>query len=123
MGDLFCDYEHVGYFVRRHELRTPLTIVRGHPEVMGEDPSDRAETVALVIDELDRMSRPVVARAVDNAPRSDRAPRSEGAGLGLAIVQAVAHAQGGHVELDGGRGDGARFSAVIPACPSPPLGT
>jgi signal transduction histidine kinase len=40
-----------------HELRTPITIVRGHLEVMGDDPADRAETVALVLDELDRMDR------------------------------------------------------------------
>ncbi|MFE4534096.1 sensor histidine kinase [Streptomyces scopuliridis] len=40
-----------------HELRTPITIVRGHLEVMGDDPADREETVRLVTDELDRMSR------------------------------------------------------------------
>ncbi|MET9833238.1 ATP-binding protein [Streptomyces sp. NPDC006385] len=40
-----------------HELRTPITIVRGHLEVMGDDPAERDETVRLVTDELDRMSR------------------------------------------------------------------
>lgn len=40
-----------------HELRTPITIIRGHLELMGDDPRDRAETLALVNDELDRMSR------------------------------------------------------------------
>lgn len=40
-----------------HELRTPITIVRGHLELMGDDPVERAETVALVTDELDRMAR------------------------------------------------------------------
>jgi signal transduction histidine kinase len=40
-----------------HELRTPITIVRGHLELLGDDPSERAETVALVTDELDRMAR------------------------------------------------------------------
>ncbi|MEM9712671.1 MAG: HAMP domain-containing sensor histidine kinase [Actinomycetota bacterium] len=40
-----------------HELRTPITVVRGHLELMGDDPVDRAETVALVTDELDRMAR------------------------------------------------------------------
>jgi len=40
-----------------HELRTPITIVRGHLEVMGDDPDDRRETVGLVTDELDRMAR------------------------------------------------------------------
>lgn len=40
-----------------HELRTPITIIRGHLELMGDDPGDRRETLALVNDELDRMSR------------------------------------------------------------------
>ncbi|MDX2935810.1 HAMP domain-containing histidine kinase [Streptomyces ipomoeae] len=40
-----------------HELRTPITIVRGHLELMGDDPGEREETIRLVTDELDRMSR------------------------------------------------------------------
>lgn len=40
-----------------HELRTPITIVRGHLELMGDDPDEREETIRLVTDELDRMSR------------------------------------------------------------------
>jgi two-component system OmpR family sensor kinase len=40
-----------------HELRTPITIIRGHLELLGEDPEERRETIALVTDELDRMSR------------------------------------------------------------------
>ncbi len=40
-----------------HELRTPITIVRGHLELLGDDPQERRETVELVTDELDRMSR------------------------------------------------------------------
>ncbi|MFG3493716.1 sensor histidine kinase [Streptomyces sp. NPDC047928] len=40
-----------------HELRTPITIVRGHLELMGDDPAEQRETVRLVTDELDRMSR------------------------------------------------------------------
>jgi two-component system OmpR family sensor kinase len=40
-----------------HELRTPITIIRGHLELMDEDPEQRRETVALLMDELDRMSR------------------------------------------------------------------
>lgn len=42
-----------------HELRTPITIVRGHLELMGDDPQEQQETLALVIGELDRMSRMV----------------------------------------------------------------
>lgn len=40
-----------------HELRTPITIIRGHLELMGDAPEERRETLALVSDELDRMSR------------------------------------------------------------------
>jgi two-component system, OmpR family, sensor kinase len=40
-----------------HELRTPITIIRGHLDVMGDDPEERRETLALVADELDRMGR------------------------------------------------------------------
>jgi two-component system OmpR family sensor kinase len=40
-----------------HELRTPITVVRGHLELLDDDPGERAKTIALVTDELDRMSR------------------------------------------------------------------
>lgn len=40
-----------------HELRTPITIIRGHLDVMRDDPADREETLRLVNDELGRMSR------------------------------------------------------------------
>jgi signal transduction histidine kinase len=40
-----------------HELRTPITIARGHLELLGDDPQEKEETVALVLDELSRMSR------------------------------------------------------------------
>jgi signal transduction histidine kinase len=39
---------------------------------------------------------------------------SEGAGLGLAIVTAIARAHGGRAELDGGTGGGATFSITVP---------
>lgn len=40
-----------------HELRTPITIIRGHLELMGNDPEEQRETLVLVLDELDRMNR------------------------------------------------------------------
>jgi signal transduction histidine kinase len=42
-----------------HELRTPLTIVRGHLEILRDDPTPAAviETTELVLDELDAMAR------------------------------------------------------------------
>lgn len=42
-----------------HELRTPITIIRGHLELLGDDPDERREVVAIVTDELDRMNRQV----------------------------------------------------------------
>ncbi|MGK7872978.1 MAG: sensor histidine kinase [Xenococcaceae cyanobacterium] len=40
-----------------HELRTPITIIRGHLELLDDDPQEREATIALVLDELDRMTR------------------------------------------------------------------
>ena len=42
-----------------HELRTPITVIRGHLELLGDDPRETRETLAIVTDELDRMSRMV----------------------------------------------------------------
>jgi two-component system OmpR family sensor kinase len=203
-----------------HELRTPITIVRGHLELMRDDPDERRETLALVTDELDRMSRFVddllllakaerddflrvaevelgaltdellekaqglgnrdwrlesrgeavivadrqrltqaimglaqnaVQHTEDGEPiwlgtdadhhevrlwvrdegpgiaaadqerifdrfarASDSRRRSEGAGLGLAIVRAIAEAHGGRVRLSSRPGAGASFTLVIP---------
>lgn len=40
-----------------HELRTPITIIQGHLDVLGDDPDERAETRAILTDELVRMNR------------------------------------------------------------------
>jgi HAMP domain-containing protein len=40
-----------------HELKTPITIIQGHLELMGDDPTERQETLTLVMDELARMNR------------------------------------------------------------------
>lgn len=208
-----------------HELRTPITIVRGHLELMTDDPDDRRETLSLVTDELDRMSRlvddllllaksergdflqpqhvdvsalvtAVYAKVEALAPRDWRLDgvaeaeldgdpqrltqaltqlaqnatqhtvegevitvgssyggghvriwvqdegegieavdqeriferfaraaagrrRSDGSGLGLSIVQAIADAHGGHVELASRPGHGATFTLVLPATAAP----
>ncbi|MEB3359719.1 MAG: HAMP domain-containing sensor histidine kinase [Synechococcales bacterium] len=40
-----------------HELRTPITIIQGNLELMGDDPEEQRETLALVMGELNRMGR------------------------------------------------------------------
>ena len=207
-----------------HELRTPITIIRGHLETLGETPREREEAIAVVQDELDRMSRYVddlllltkaprpdflrtspidldlfthdlfaktrslgdrewrldgtgvgivtadqhrLTQAVMNLAQNaikhtgegdpiwlgsslvgDRARlwvrddgpgidpldqeriferfarasasrrRSEGAGLGLAIVRAIAEAHGGRVELESRPQSGSTFTIVLPVEPS-----
>jgi signal transduction histidine kinase len=202
-----------------HELRTPITVIRGHLELLEDDPEERAKTLELVMDELQRMQRIVddllvlakadrpdflaldtvdigqlteevhakaaaladrdwrleakgrgvvvadrqrLTQAVmqlaqnaaqhtadgdpitlgssvrdgearvwvrDTGPgiaedqqerifrrfsRGDGARRSEGAGIGLAIVKAIADAHHGRVELESAPSAGAMFTVVIP---------
>lgn len=40
-----------------HELRTPITVVRGHLELLPDDPEERRKTLDLVDSELGRMGR------------------------------------------------------------------
>jgi signal transduction histidine kinase len=77
-----------------HELRTPITIVRGHLELMGDDPDERRQTVILVTDELDRM-----ARLVDDLLTLAKADRvdfldQEPVALGALTDELVAKARG-----------------------------
>ena len=65
-----------------HELRTPITIIRGHLETMESDPEDRARTIALLLDELDRMSR-----LVDDLLLLARSQRSDLLDLALVDVE------------------------------------
>ena len=54
-----------------HELRTPITICRGHLEVLGTTPTrqELQESVALVVDELDRMGR--IVQDITTIARAD----------------------------------------------------
>ena len=49
--------------------------------------------------------------------------RSDGAGLGLSIVRAIAEAHGGRVELDSREGAGATFTLIVPTEPPQEDGT
>jgi signal transduction histidine kinase len=60
-------------------------------------------------------------RIFERFARAGRAKRrSDGAGLGLAIVRAIAEAHGGRVVLASQPGDGARFTIVVPTRAEPP---
>lgn len=55
-----------------HELRTPITVIRGHLELMDDDPASREVTMRVVTQELDRMSRIVTdLLALAKADRPD----------------------------------------------------
>lgn len=64
VNDMLARLEHSFSSQRRflddagHELRTPLTVLRGHLELLETgDAAEVAETKALLLDEVDRMSR------------------------------------------------------------------
>jgi signal transduction histidine kinase len=90
-----------------HELRTPITVIRGHVELLGDDPAERAEVRAIIMDELDRMSRMVNdLLLLARAERPDflrLAPVDIGACT--AEVQAKAAALAERRWLNGGRAD------------------
>jgi signal transduction histidine kinase len=58
LGRLEESFESQRSLIRdvNHELRTPITVVRGHLELLDDDPVERRATIGLVTDELDRMS-------------------------------------------------------------------
>ena len=53
-------------------------------------------------------------RVFERFARGDAERRSEGAGLGLAIVRAIAEAHGGRVRLRSAPGEGSRFTLELP---------
>lgn len=72
-----------------HELRTPLTVVRGHLELLDDDPEERAQTVELLLDEVDRMRRLVddlTTLAQTDRPDFLRAGRVELADLVIELI-------------------------------------
>lgn len=63
------------------------------------------------------------ARVFERLYRGDRSRNTPGAGLGLAMVQAIAQAHGGHVELRSAPGDGSTFTLWLPTGTEDPAGT
>ena len=59
-------------------------------------------------------------RIFDRFHRGDESRRTEGSGLGLSIVSAIAEAHGGRVAVDSRPGRGATFTITIPHRPPPP---
>jgi two-component system OmpR family sensor kinase len=59
-------------------------------------------------------------RIFERFARGASARRSDGAGLGLSIVRAIAAAHGGRVTLDSEPGRGATFTVEVPVVASPP---
>jgi two-component system OmpR family sensor kinase len=85
-------------------------------EVADQGPGMPAVDAARAFDRFHRASRP------DGTPGRDgpaAADRSSGSGLGLSIVQAIAHAHGGQATLESAPGQGTRVLVYLPsAAPS-----
>lgn len=72
-----------------------------------------------VRDEGSGIARQDQKRIFERFERGPSGKRTEGAGLGLTIVSAIAEAHGGRVELKSAPGQGATFTMVIPPLPVP----
>jgi signal transduction histidine kinase len=72
-----------------------------------------------VTDEGDGFDPEFLPRAFERFSRDDDARVAGGAGLGLSIVEAIAEAHDGSVELDSRPGLGSTFTIVLPATPPP----
>jgi signal transduction histidine kinase len=69
-----------------HELRTPITVIRGNLETLGDSPAEREEAIAVIQDELDRMSR-----YVDDLLLLTKAPRPDFLRLGPIDIDLFTH--------------------------------
>ncbi|MDN5716699.1 MAG: ATP-binding protein, partial [Janibacter sp.] len=70
-----------------HELRTPITVIRGHLELMDDDPASREVTLRVVTQELDRMGRIVTdLLALATSDRPDFIRATDGVDLSLLTI-------------------------------------
>jgi signal transduction histidine kinase len=81
-------------------------------EVSDRGPGMPAEEAARAFDRFHRASRPDGTPGRDGAAAADR---SSGSGLGLSIVQAIAHAHGGQATLESAPGQGTRVLVYLPS--------
>lgn len=71
--------------------------------------------VVLEVTDQGRLAPGLDGRAFERFARGEAGRTSEGAGLGLAIVRAIARAHGGDAEIVGGAGDGTTVRLRMPA--------
>jgi two-component system OmpR family sensor kinase len=88
-------------------------------EVADRGPGMPAVDAARAFDRFHRASRPDGTPGRDGAAAADR---SSGSGLGLSIVQAIAHAHGGQATLESAPGQGTRVLVYLPSPASSPSG-
>jgi len=88
-------------------------------EVADRGPGMPAVDAARAFDRFHRASRPDGTPGRDGAAAADR---SSGSGLGLSIVQAIAHAHGGQATLESAPGQGTRVQVYLPSPASSPSG-
>lgn len=114
--------------VRNQILQALRNLLRNAHQAMADTPPDRRRIVlnarrkgadALAIDVVDaghgvpQHLRSRIFEAFFSTKNS-----ADGTGLGLTVVQAVASAHGGRVDLDDTPGGGATFTLVVPAAPT-----
>ncbi|MFP5023089.1 sensor histidine kinase [Pseudonocardia phyllosphaerae] len=80
---------------------------------LGSDADDERLRIR-VSDDGPGISEADRARIFRRFARGENAPRSDGAGLGLSIVEAIATTHGGRVRLDSVVGEGATFTLDLP---------
>jgi signal transduction histidine kinase len=116
------ELEHTGagLLTADRQRLTQAVMNLAHNAVQHTQPGDR---IAIGSDLDDTQARIWVADSGPGIALADqpriferfaRSANGDGAGLGLAIVRAIAEAHGGRIELDSAPGGGARFTIVLP---------